>query len=196
MASNKNAKSSTKDALSLLSNPFVAGGVVAAGALSNFLGANRQSSFYNDLQGRITGASSPDRLDAIFRTLIQAESGTFNRISRGEQLGAQTSAERTRASFRRAGLSGVGESVAGGADISAFLKGQRARDVFRIELLKRAQDQQRLEVNSLMGLLNTPFGAVSPASAALSGAGTGIEALVNAKYAEQLAGRDDKGGTK
>jgi len=172
-----------------LGGPFALPLMAGIGAFSSFLGARSSNNRFKDLQDRFDTAGSQDRLDEIFRRNLGRQSGAFSASQRGEQAQAQASGNAAAARFRRAGLSGVGEDVGEGISAGVNLNAQRARDSFRLEILKNSQQQQQQEQASILALMQTPHGGVSPTSAALGGAGAGIEAVQNARFAEQFYGR-------
>ena len=168
-----------------LGGPFALPTIAAIGAFSSFLGARSSQG----LEQRFTEAGSEERLDEIFRANLGRQSGAFAASQRGERARAEARGGATVARFRRAGLTGVGEGVAQGVRAGVSLNAQRARDSFRLEILKNSQRQQQQEQAALLSLMGTPHGGVSPTSAALGGAGAGIEAVQNARFAEQFFGK-------
>lgn len=177
-------------ALGALGGPIGMGiATIGGGLLQGFLGGNAQKSFYDDMNARITAASSEARGNQIYGNLVARNAGSFNQLALDQRMLAQNNADSSSAAFSRAGLSGIGESQKRSADIGAYLKGRSARDAYKLELQQLAGQQQNREVAAIQSLMQTPYGSVSPASSALAGAGSGMEAFVNARYADQMAGR-------
>lgn len=174
---------------SFLANPLVGLGIAGVGAFTSFLGARSQRKFFDDISGRIEDTLSPQGFQSRYRDLLGQNAGFEQSALAASRIQAEAQGAGTAARFRRAGLSGVGETLAQGVQSGVASRSRRARDAFRMELAKQAREQQFAEARALQGLLQTPYGAVSPTSAALSGAGVGLEAWQNAKFAEQLAGR-------
>lgn len=173
----------------MLANPLVGLGIAGVGAFTSFLGARRQRKFFEDIQGRFEEALSDEAIGARYRSFLAENRGAFTAQERDVRVEAEARATGAAARFRRAGLSGIGETVGAGIKANISTRARRARDVFRVELLKQARETQFAEAQAIRGLLSTPYGAVSPASAAIGGAGAGLEAFQNARFAEQFAGR-------
>jgi hypothetical protein len=186
--SGQNGNTATKagtTALSFLSGPTGMAVTTGLGLLQGWLQGRAQS----QLRNRINEVSSPDYLFGLQAQFARQQAGQFADIARAEQLGAQTAADRTRARYNRAGLSGVGDAVAQNAEIGSFLTGRAAANRLKLESLRMAQEQRNAELQALSGLMGTPYGSASPMSMAIAGAGTGLEAAVKAAYANQMSGR-------
>ena len=121
--------------------------------------------------------------------LMSVNSGAFAAIQQGANLTAGAEQGRAEANFSRAGLSGLGESQKTSSAFKSFLTSRKATTALSLEMMKQAQSQQQTQLAALQGIMQTPGGAASPLGASLAGAGSGLEAFTNAKYADQLAGR-------
>ena len=172
-----------------MTNPLVGLGIAGVGAFASFLGARSQKNHFNDMQGRIDQALSPEALDETYQGLLGRSSGAIQAMRTDSRLQGQAQGGAAMAQFRRAGLSGVGETVSQGIQSGITSRSQRASEAFKFELMKQAQQQQYAQVQAMQGLMQTPFGGVSPAQASLAGAGAGLEAFGNSAYAEQFYGR-------
>ncbi len=169
----------------MLGGPIGAGIGIAAGAAVGYLQSLAQKNFQNRL---IETASTSNLMD-IRAKLMNANSGVFASIQQGAVLTAGAEQGRAEANFSRAGLSGLGESQKTSAAFKTFLSSRKATTALSLELMKQAQAQQQSQLAALQGIMQTPYGAADPLSASLAGAGSGLEAFTNAKFAEQLAGR-------
>ena len=174
--------------------PLVGLAATGVGAFTSFLGAQSQRRFFENLTGEVRGTFGVGPQQQRFQNLLKLNQPFLASGEASARGMAATEGERVAGRFRRAGLSGIGEDQAAGARRAAFSRSRRASDAFKLELARQAQEQIIGERQALMGILQSPFGAVSPAAAAVSGAGTGLEAFVNANFAEQLAGRFNKDG--
>lgn len=159
------------------------------GALSQFLGAQSQRKFFEDIQGQIDESLSSDAVGARFRDLLGIAQPGLQARARDARIGAEARGDEVSARFRRAGLTGAGESVAAGVKAGTSIRAQNAMDAVKLDLFTNAQQLQLAKARSLAGLLQTPFGAVSPAAAGVAGAGSGLEAVASAEFANQLSGR-------
>lgn len=174
--------------LGFLAGPWGMAATTGVGLLQGYLQGNTQRDRYNRFQTRLNEISSPEYLNRLTQQMRTQRAGEFSAITRGSQLSGQAAADATRARFARAGLSGVGERVSRGAETQAIMQGRQTSARLSMEIARMAAQQRDAELRSMQALMNTPYGNVSPISSAIAGAGSGLEAAVNAAYANELAG--------
>jgi hypothetical protein len=162
----------------------------AIGGLSQFLGANRQKSFFDEMSGRLDTVRSPEHFNELFGNLRSTASPFMQDFREGTFQAATSTARGTSAVGQRRGFGSVSGLQAEGAASAVFAKGRATESAFAIEQMKLASAQQDAEARDIANLLGTPYGAVSPAQAAMAGGGAGLEAVNTARYFETLAGRD------
>ena len=101
-----------------------------------------------------------------------------------------STARSTAVQGQRRGHGSVSGLQGEGAASAVRMNLRATESAFAIEQLKIARAQQDAEARDIQALLGTPYGAVSPTQAAISGGGAGLEAAQTARYFETLAGRD------
>jgi hypothetical protein len=169
----------------MLGGPIGAGIGLAAGAAMGYLKSRAQK----QLQDRLREVASPEHLNDLRAKLVGMNSGAFQAIQQGAEMTAGAEQGRAESNYARAGLSGMGESHKTSAALRSFLTSRKASSALSLEIMKQAQQQQQTQLAALQGIMQTPHGAADPLSASLAGAGSGLEAFTNAKYADAMAGR-------
>lgn len=172
--------------LPLASQMLIGTGV---GALSQWLGANQQQKFFNQMQERLTTIRSPEHLRQLFGEQRRMASPYLNDLQVGTNMRATSAARSVSAQGQRRGFGAVSGLQAEGAVNDLFMGRRQTESALALEQLKMAMAQQDSQARDVMGLLQTPYGAVSPAQSALAGGGVGLEAVQTANYFETLAGR-------
>ena len=182
----------TSAGMSFLGGPYAAGALAAAGALQGYLQSRAANKFYKDISGKVEGALDPSNFLRYVGATNRAINPAVSQITQDALTAGNTAARGISANVNRAGLgnTGVGLALGAGARVGASRGASTLRAQMRLEALREARQLQQLEVSSYLALLDGGrFGAVSPTSATLSGAGSGFEAYQYAKRAEMMGGR-------
>jgi hypothetical protein len=170
-------------------SPLGMGLTIGGGLLQGLLSGNQA----NNRFGQAMDFLSPQSMDKEFANVMRTLMPGINARSNAMNLAGQRQQHGIKARIARGGLgnTGIGGDMASGVAAGAGFKGAQLRGDMEIAAMREAYQRNTARSRTIMGMLATPYGAVSPMSSMLSGAGRGMEAAQMAKWAEILAGRGE-----